>query len=519
MATPLLPIHNGSVDSLEIHDLQDVDIKLDFLPRVTQGMSSILRYPFSSATRGKYSLLVTAPRSYRRLLTRSCYSLFLIFSLIILLLALTSTLYPSYTTPPPHYSALQHQILTSDQPARGNPQNEKIFIAASLYDPSGTLTRGHWATSVLDLITLLGEDNVFLSIYENDSGEGDDEGVNEGVNEGQQALTDLSTRVPCNKSLVHETLAPASLPKITLPDGTERVKRITYLAETRNRALRPLDTTTTMFDKILYLNDIAFNPIDAVHLLFSTNAEETGTASYRAACAVDFINPVKFYDTFATRDLEGYSMGLPFYPWFSSAGSGSSRSDVLAEKDAVAVKSCWGGMVAFDARFFQKGRKTPETAAGTENPPARFRAVNDTDIFWDASECCLIHADIQAPRDGRDERQETGIYMNPYVRVAYDPVTLYWLGVTRRVERAFTLVHYLGNWLVGLPWVNHRRGEVVGEKYQDVVYVPGVGDTGSFEEVERIGSYDGFCGRPGLSVIVPRSEGGKGWKNIPRPVQ
>jgi hypothetical protein len=76
---------------------------------------------------------------------------------------------------------------------------------------------------------------------------------------------------------------------------------------------------------------------------------------YRAASAVDFINPFKFYDTYATRDLEGYSMGLPFFPMFSDSGSGQSRKDILAGKDAIPVRSCWGGLFAFDAQFFQPG--------------------------------------------------------------------------------------------------------------------------------------------------------------------
>ena len=46
-------------------------------------------------------------------------------------------------------------------------------------------------------------------------------------------------------------------------------------------------------------------------------------------------------------------MGFPIYPWFSSAGKAQSRQDVFDQKDAVRVKSCWGGMVAFNAKFFQ----------------------------------------------------------------------------------------------------------------------------------------------------------------------
>jgi hypothetical protein len=290
------------------------------------------------------------------------------------------------------------------------------------------------------------------------------------------------------------------------------VKRIEYLAELRNRALQPLnDHPEIRYDKLLYLNDILFDPIDALQLLFSTNANEQGEAQYRAACAVDFDNPFKFYDTYATRDLEGYSMGLPFFPWFSTAGNHESRKDVLQGKDAVRVRSCWGGMVAFDAKYFQD-----PLPGGTT--PARFRS--GPDLFWEASECCLIHADIQDPRTGEDDATDTGIYMNPYVRTAYDGRTLSWLGITRRWERLYSLIHNIGNHLVGLPWYNPRRAETPGQRVQETVWVPNGSQDGggSFQTVDRTAGNDGYCGRRGLQVIVEnRKPGQKGFEGVPVP--
>lgn len=64
-----------------------------------------------------------------------------------------------------------------------------------------------------------------------------------------------------------------------LPNGEDRVQRITYLSEVRNRLLLPLDPPVTQenanatgfrsavdmhFDKILFLNDVFFSPLDAV---------------------------------------------------------------------------------------------------------------------------------------------------------------------------------------------------------------------------------------------------------------
>jgi hypothetical protein len=323
-------------------------------------------FSFTSLRRREYHLLQPAlrppPRTYRRLAFRLCYYLLILLCTITILVCFTAAAYPSYTHPPAQYSSLRRQILQSEQSGRGNIRNENVFIAASLYDPTGDLARGAWGASILQLIALLGEENVFVSIYENEIKHKEEHGprgnTRQQTSSAKLALQDLSARIPCNKSIVYERLDLDQLPAVVIPaTGEKRVKRITYLAETRNRALRPLDssidsnsysdetrtTTTTHFDKLLFLNDVAFDPIDSLQLLFSTHADSNGVAQYRAACAVDFINPFKFYDTYATRDQEGYSMGLPFFPWFSSAGSGRSRQYVLAGSDSVPVRSFWGG--------------------------------------------------------------------------------------------------------------------------------------------------------------------------------
>ncbi|QSS53749.1 CAP59_mtransfer superfamily domain-containing protein [Histoplasma capsulatum var. duboisii H88] len=457
--------------------------------------------------------------TFRRRLTlrRLCFICFASCGIISALALLTFIIRPSYTHPPVHYNSLRHTVLNSQSPGRGNPRNEKVFVAASLYDRDGALARGRWGENILELIRLLGDDNVFLSIYESNSGL-----------EGEAALREFEDKIKCKRSIVYEERMDVnSVSHITLPDGSERIKRIAYLAEARNRALRPLDDPASdRFDKLLYLNDVVFDPIDALQLLFSTNMDKSGTAQYRAACAVDFINPFKFYDTFATRDLEGFSMGVPFYPWFSDAGKAESRHDVLDQKDAVRVRSCWGGMVAFDARFFQQGKteqpgqrkaqgRRDDDPVPRTSSVARFRA--EPDLYWDASECCLIHADIQKP-PYESNNVDTGIYMNPYVRVAYDTQTLAWLGVTRRFERLYSLAHSIVNVVAGMPRSNPRRTEVAGTDVEEKVWVPNGEKGGSYEMVKRKAGTGGFCGRRGLQVMVANpSKGQKNWESLPVP--
>jgi hypothetical protein len=410
-------------------------------------------------------------------------------------------------------------VIHLDSLGQGNPYGKRVFIAAALYDPSGDLAQGHWGSSILQLIHLFGEDNVFLSIYENDSGDA-----------GRTALQALEQQFKCNSSSVCEDhLDLLQLPHITTPSDDERVTRIVYLAKARNRALTPLDEPSEKFDRVLFLNDVAFNPLNALQLLFSTNLdpENNHKPQYRAACAVDFINPFKFYDTYATRDLEGHSMGPPFFPWFSDSGSGQSRKDVLAGKDAVPVRSCWGGMVAFDALFFQP-RETagPNVEIASSSLTARFRALQDVDLFWDASECCLIHADIQAPRrdddDGDDAARisEAGIYINPFVRVAYDPHTLSWLWTTRRFEKLYSIIHNIGNHLVGLPWFNpSTRGEKKSPARSCRILFIYLGRMaqrlGRFWLLSGLRDMMGSVGVQGCRSLSR----GKGWKTIPMPAR
>ena len=445
-----------------------------------------------------------------------------LLGIILSLVVIFGTFRPSYRRPPVHYDVLQASISGSQEPGRGNPGKEQIFISCALYDKDGHLAGGSWGQNLLDFIHILGPGNVFLSIYENDSGEA-----------GKSALLELKSMVKCEHEIVSELHVPADqFPTVVLPDGSKRHKRIPYLADMRNRALRPLDRyTNRTYDRVLILNDVFFNPIDAAQLLFSTHVVKDGKADYLAACAVDFINPFKFYDTYATRDLDGYSMGVPFFPWFSNAGRGQSRQDVLNQKDAVRVKSCWGGMVAFDALYLQSF--SPAMKEGFQeidhhtispvqprnvSTPVRFRA--EPEIFSDACECCLILADVMRIANPPNVEEDSRVYLNPFVRVAYDPITLSWLGFTRRFERLYSLPHWLVTVLARLPTYNPHRSVEQGEKFQEEVWIgqsaqPG----GGFWKIEDRTARNGlYCGVREMQVLLQKQRTeDKNWANTPIP--
>ncbi|THY80250.1 hypothetical protein D6C93_09991 [Aureobasidium pullulans] len=440
---------------------------------------------------------------------------------------------PSYTHPPARYTSLRQTVeanLTGGGVATGlaNIHAERVFIASTLYDGGGALLSGRWGEDLLELINIIGPEHVHLSIYENDPDPAADE-----------ALSGFATRVTCESTLVAESLDVEDIPHVRTQDGAQRMDRIAFLAEVRNRALQPLRMNSsgnysTRYDKVLYLNDVYFDPIDAANLLFSTNVQEnTGLTDYRAVCAVDFKHPLVFYDTFATRDADGYEVGAAIFPWFSNAGSGRSRQDILSQSEIVRVKSCWSGMVAFEAKWFQPEKLISELG-DFDNPGQTGLGFRyEPEDYWDASECCLINADLALRSADLSENGETGIYINPYVRVAYSRGALAWLPYIKLFERLLTPTQLLLTSIAGLPRHNPRRLEQPGDTVTDQVWIWD-DDTanirkaiqnqdtrladGSYENITRTASSGGFCGHRKQSVMIQRSDGvGKGWASFEAP--
>lgn len=385
---------------------------------------------------------------------------------------------------------------------------ETVFIAANIID--GNLITGAWGRSLLELVESIGKERVFVSIYGGPTA----------------ALRQLEAMLECDSAIVSEEedpLALADIPRTTLPTGEKRVKRIAFLAEVRNKALEPMlkgKGKKRKWDKVLFINDVYFEPQGALRLLWGTNVNERGESEYKAVCAADFVTSWKYYDTFATRDAEGFSIGVPIFPWFSAEGEAATRKDLLAGKDAVRVKSCWGGMVAFDGRYFQnstpgewssisaskhgkadndKSENTANNGLGTPQLPLRFRS--EPEPFWDSSECCLIHADIMslpsfpgktsdksASRGG--DKWDTGIYMNPYVRVAYDAGSFKHIWIAKRFERLFALPQRIINAFAHMPRFNYRRTEVEGRIVPDKLWISVNSDLTEEENIKAASNLD-----------------------------
>ncbi|MCJ1385247.1 hypothetical protein MMC17_008368 [Xylographa soralifera] len=462
----------------------------------------------------------------------------IVLGALIVISLLRAIVYPSYQDPPAHYRILRNAVSNSSHPGRGNPNNEKVFIATNMVKED--LIRGAWGKAVLELVTLLGEENVFLSVYENDSGQGTID-----------ALKGLRSSVRCNSSIVTGDHLPLQgFPTVILPSGERRVKRIAYLAELRNRALRPLDNqfrpseldikhgfraTPVTYDRILFINDVYFDPLSTLHLLFSTNHDvSTGRSSYFSACAIDFWHFTFVYDTFAIRDLEGFGLGYGLYPWFAPISDAGSRQDVLDGKDAVRVRSCWSGIVAFDAAPFQaSAASVSHETTEANNGIVRYRY--EPELYIESSECCLVHADLIARSSLEDEAQDTGIYINPFVRVTYEPAGFSWLPFIARYERSFAILQYVVS-KISYPSNNPRRLDRAGEEVkrntwiydnQNIADSQNNSDTsatgsGRFEDVAIVADPGGFCAWRALYVMLEvkndtNQEGKLNWEYLSVP--
>lgn len=436
-------------------------IRYDPLPRSSSDLEDSVAAFKDKPRRRSYRI-----SSFLRKARRCCRPLYVFIALVVFL-TWQIIFNASYTHAPP-FSLDTH---------------ETVYIAANIIDED--LIKGSWGKSLLELVDLIGKDRVFVSIYGGPSA----------------ALKELEAKLPCEKSVISQEDDPiplSEIPHTKLPTGESRIKRIAYLAEVRNKALEPLDTLTKKYDRVLFINDVFFAPMDAARLLWGTNLNADGKADYKAVCGTDFVTSWKYYDTFATRDLEGYSIGVPIFPWFAGEGDAITRKDVLAGKDAVRVKSCWGGMVAFDGRYLQRDLKTPapkpdqhlktpSNAVGPPTLPLRFRS--EPEPFVDSSECCLIHADIIAlppfPSISAASKKDSwgdGIFMNPYVRVAYDSKSYSHIWLAKRFERLFALPQGIINKLAHMPVFNPRRTEIEGQVIKDRLWI--ASDIGIDEHID-----------------------------------
>jgi hypothetical protein len=176
------PLPRASSDSDDFPQLDRPGYHSSWFQRLSSKVPGLRTLVNPSA----YVHLVTPRRRKRSVLRLLYWTAFSTPYLVLFLVLFAGVFFPSYTHRPVHYNELRERSLRSQSPGRANPNNEKIFIAASIFEEKGELTSGAWGKAVLDLVDLLGPQNVHLSIYENDADY-----------TTQQSLTDLKRSATC----------------------------------------------------------------------------------------------------------------------------------------------------------------------------------------------------------------------------------------------------------------------------------------------------------------------------------
>jgi Cryptococcal mannosyltransferase 1 len=174
----LLDPRRASSDSSQFGSSSDRDFENDSTRRFdSQTISSPswgswpLRLALQTCSRLRRGRRRRSRKPRRQCLYWTIWTLAAIPWILVFLVYFTAVFVPSYTNWPEHYQVLEKRCRDSKEPGRGNPNNEKVIIAASIYDHDGTLLAGQWGDAVVELVQLLGPENVHLSIYENDPNE------------------------------------------------------------------------------------------------------------------------------------------------------------------------------------------------------------------------------------------------------------------------------------------------------------------------------------------------------------
>lgn len=322
------------------------------------------------------------------------------------------------------HSQLQSSLL--EPPPFGN---EKVYIA-SIHWNNEAILRSHWIPAVLDLVQEIGRENVYISVQESGSWD-DSKGALRELDNKLGALG-VRRRIVLDSTTHADEIAKPHEGKTgwihteRVAAGEKELRRIPYLARLRNEVMEPFyelqGNGSERFEKVLWLNDVVFTTKD-VRNLFATRGGE-----YAAACSLDFSKQDgHLYDTFALRDSEGREQVMAKWPYFRAR---ESRRAVKANHP-VPVASCWNGMVVMDAEPFYD----------VESPLA-FRGISDSlaDSHLEGSECCLVHADNPLSRTH-------GVWINPSVRVGYNPLAYAAVNPTGAEAWVDTLGIVYGSWV------------------------------------------------------------------------
>ncbi|OMJ27111.1 Alpha-1,3-mannosyltransferase CMT1 [Smittium culicis] len=244
----------------------------------------------------------------------------------------------------------------SNRPKRKN----RFFFAMNLYNNEENIP---YITQELTLVLKhLGPENVFLSIYENNS----DDKTKDLLNHFKVSLKTLGFRF-----------------LIITDDATrpEMYHRIEYLAGLRNKALAPLFEETSLgykYHKIIFINDIIFCKNDILELIYQSDLQKSDITVPIDVFVTGKPEHLEFRDTWVARDLNGKPIAGGLDNLISHKASAKRYNQGLPFQ----VQCGWNGAAVLNAKPF------------LGHNPLRFRRSNIDTNECSASECSLLCNDF-----------------------------------------------------------------------------------------------------------------------------
>ena len=136
---------------------------------------------------------------------------------------------------------------------------QRIFIA-SIHWNNEQILRSNWNLAILELVEYFGPDNVYVSVYESGSWDASKDALRE-LDRDLESVRVRRTITLSETTHKDEIQKPFAAGWIDTPRGRKELRRIPYLSNLRNLALKPLRELAAedvKFDKVLFLNDVVF---------------------------------------------------------------------------------------------------------------------------------------------------------------------------------------------------------------------------------------------------------------------
>ena len=269
-------------------------------------------------------------------------------------------------------------------------KNTTFYITSNLVNIESIIE--NYIQQLKYLINYLGEENVIISIVENEDSKDNTRTI---LKNFQLYLTEKKI---LNKFYLNREIEDPR--KLGKPFEKYSRLRIEYFAKLRNKCLQYLyevpniDFNNTI---ILFLNDIVFKYEDIINLL-STNKED-----FDVVCALDMNNKT-FYDRWVSIDLEGDGMRR-YFPFFIN----KEAQDLVVNHKPIRVFSCWNGAIAFKATPLKDKKIQFRHKINYTEP---LNILNNPARDYYESECTYFNIDLFS--EGYTKK-----FINPDVRVTY----------------------------------------------------------------------------------------------------